>query len=116
MQIFDLTCLSLTSITFERIELQSSDWTQKTRFFKLYPNMLSVHFDIVFICLFSVEKLKFVFFIDLSCKSFFEKNKSNRVRQSDAIFGVIVLLMIALLFILLVVVTLKICLDSIPSM
>ena len=32
MQIFDLTCLSLTSITFERKELQSSDWTQKTRF------------------------------------------------------------------------------------
>ena len=67
MQIFDLTCLSLTSITFERIELQSSDWTQKTRFFKLYPNMLSVHFDIIFICSFSEEKLKFVCFIDLSC-------------------------------------------------
>ena len=64
---FILTCLSLTSITFERKELQSSDWTQKTPFFKLYPNMLSVHFDIIFICSFSEEKLKFVFFIDLSC-------------------------------------------------
>ena len=42
-------------------------------------------------------------------------NKSNRVRQSDAIFGVMVLLMIALLLILLVV-TLKICLNSITSM
>ena len=63
MQIFDLTCLSLTSITFERIELQSSDWTQKTRFFKLYPNMLSVHFDIILMCSFSGEKLKFVFFL-----------------------------------------------------
>ena len=55
MQIFDLTCLSLTSITFERIELESSDWTQKSRFFQLYPNMLSVHFDIILICLFSEE-------------------------------------------------------------
>ena len=62
MQIFDLTCLSLTSITFERIELQSSDWTQKSRFFKLYPNMLSVHFDFILICSFSGEKLKSVFF------------------------------------------------------
>ena len=44
------------------------------------------------------------------------KNKSNRVRQSDAIFGVMVLLMIALLFILLVVVMLKIYLNSIISM
>ena len=43
-------------------------------------------------------------------------NKSNRVRQSDAIFGVMVLLMIALLFILLVVVMLKIYLNSIISM
>ena len=67
MQIFDLTCLSLTSITFERIELQSSDWTQKSRFFKLYPNMLSVHFDFILICSFSGEKLKSVFFFDLSC-------------------------------------------------
>ena len=45
-----------------------------------------------------------------------QENKSNRVRQSDAIFGVIVLLMKALLFILLVVVTLKICLNNITSM
>jgi len=45
-----------------------------------------------------------------------EGNKSNRVRQSDAILGVIVLSMIALLFILQVVVTLKICLNSITSM
>ena len=42
-------------------------------------------------------------------------NKSNRVRQSDAICGVMVLLMIALLFILLVIITLKICLNSITS-
>ena len=44
------------------------------------------------------------------------ENKSNRVRQSDAIFGVMALLMIALLFILLVVVMLRICLNSIISM
>ena len=69
IQFFVLTCLILTSITFERIELQSSDWTQKTRFFKLYLSMLSVYFDIVMICLFSREKYKFVLLIDLSCKS-----------------------------------------------
>ena len=63
MPFFVLTCLSITSITFERIELQGPDWTQKTRFFKLYLNVMSVHFDIIMICPFPEEKFKSVFFV-----------------------------------------------------
>ena len=63
---FDMSQLNLNN--FERKELQSSDWTQNTRSFKLYLNMLLAHFDIILICSFSEKKLKFVFFIDLSCK------------------------------------------------
>jgi len=78
MQIFDLTCLSLTSMTFERIELQSSDWTQKSRFFKLHPNMLSGHFDFILICSLSGKKLKSVFFFDLICNKRFKSRKQEK--------------------------------------
>ena len=47
---------------------------------------------------------------------FLEINKSNRVRQSNAIFGVMILVMVALLLLSLVVVTLKNCLNSITFM
>ena len=43
-------------------------------------------------------------------------NKSNRVRQSDAILGGTVVLMITLLLLSLVLVMLKNCLNSITSM
>ena len=94
MQIFGLTCLSLTSITFERIELQSSDWTQKTRFFKLYPNMLSVHFDFILICSFSGEKLKSVFFFykktvtycSWSTLSLLKHSKDYHLSAHDSLF------------------------------
>ena len=81
MPFFVLTCLSLTSITFERIELQSSDWTQKTRFFKLYLNMMSVLFDIIMICSFSEEKVKSVFFFDLSCRG--PSGKRNKATKGE---------------------------------
>ena len=67
MLFFGLTCLSLTLVTFERIKLQSSDWTQNARFSKLYPNMLLVHFDFIVLRSFSDGDFKFGFFIDLSC-------------------------------------------------
>ena len=66
MLFFGLTCLGLTLITFERIELQSSDWIQNARFFKLYQNM---PFDSIVLCSLSDGDFKFGFFIDLSCST-----------------------------------------------
>ena len=68
MQFFDLTCLSSIGITSKRIELQGSAWTQKTRLFKLYPNLTSLVLDFTNVCSFLLEKHKFVFFFDRSCR------------------------------------------------
>ena len=68
MQIFVLTCLSSIRITSKRIELQGSAWTQKTRLFKLYPNLTSLVLDFTNVCSFLLEKHKFVFFFDRSCR------------------------------------------------
>ena len=58
------------------------------------------------------------FCYDHSCYINCNRNKSNRVRQSHAILGVMVLFMIALLIILqlVLVATLKTCLNGITSM
>ena len=48
IQLLVLICLSLISITSERIELQNQAWTQKMRLSELYPNMISVNFDLSF--------------------------------------------------------------------
>ena len=54
-------CLSLISITSERMELQSRAWIQKTRLSVLYPNMTSLNFDFTIICLSLRKNFEFVF-------------------------------------------------------